>query len=116
MSRSSFVLALGVLGALAGCSSSPGPAPASSNPAGSIPSQALQAAERRGRYELGCPAAAGTISSQQNINSNMWSGFERSEFTVVVTGCEKRATYQVVCTQDATVGGADGGCLAASSK
>jgi hypothetical protein len=114
--RSRLLLAAGVLGALGGCSSSPGPAPPPGNPAGSIPSQAVQAAQRRGRYELGCPAATGTISSQQSVNSTMWSGFERSEFTVVVSGCEKKATYQVVCTQDANTGGMDGGCLAASSK
>ncbi len=65
---------------------------------------------------MACPAAAGAISSQQILNPVMWGGFERSEFTVVVSGCDKKATYQVVCTQDTNLGGADGGCLAASSK
>lgn len=116
MSKQRILLALGALAAVAGCSSSPAPAPAAQNPAGSIPSQALQAAVRRGRAEMACPAAAGTIASQQSVNPVMWGGFERSEYTVVVSGCDKKSTYQVVCTQDASLGGSDGGCLAASSK
>ena len=74
--------------------------------------EAIAAALDRGRFELECPAATGTVLSQELVQRPMvgWRTIAaaRSEYTVGVEGCGQRRTYGVVCRQ----GG--GGCFAAS--
>jgi len=75
-------------------------------------SEAIATALDRGRFELECPAATGTVLSQELVQRPMVSwrtiAAARSEYTVGVEGCGQRRTYAVVCRQ----GG--GGCFAAS--
>jgi len=63
--------------------------------------EALQEATNRGRFEMNCPAATGTVISkdlmQPAVQSIRFSGPERGEFTVGVSGCGQRATYIVIC-------------------
>ena len=58
---------------------------------------AMNAAVRRGQFEMGCPAAAGTVISSNVLQPALWGGIERAEYTIGVQGCGKRATYVSVC-------------------
>jgi hypothetical protein len=63
--------------------------------------EALQEATNRGRFEMNCPAATGTVISkdlmQPAVQAIRFSGPERGEFTVGVSGCGQRSTYIVIC-------------------
>jgi hypothetical protein len=63
---------------------------------------ALQAATRRGQFEMGCPQATGTVLSATMLQPLVWGGFERAEYTVGVEGCGLRKTYVVVCQLGST--------------
>jgi hypothetical protein len=58
---------------------------------------ATQVAVNRGRFELGCPQATGTILSSNVLQPVAWRGQERAEYTIGVEGCGQRKTYIVVC-------------------
>lgn len=75
---------------------------------------AVQVAKQRGKFELNCPSATATVLSNEMIQSEVvnprWAPPQRAEYTVGVAGCNKRATYLVVCA----VGGT--GCVAAGAQ
>jgi len=77
-------------------------------------SDALQVAKQRGRFELNCPAATATVLSKEMIQSEIvnprWAPPQRAEYTVGVAGCNKRATYLVICTEGGT------GCVAGGAR
>ncbi len=58
---------------------------------------ATQAAVQRGRFEMACPQAMGTILSSNLLQPVVWGGMERAEYTIGVEGCGQRRTYIVVC-------------------
>jgi hypothetical protein len=63
---------------------------------------ATQTALERGRFELDCPSATGTVLSKDFIRPAVeddWGDFgvERLEYTIGVAGCGKRTTYIVIC-------------------
>jgi hypothetical protein len=62
---------------------------------------AVQAALQRGRFDLSCPSATGTVLSSDFIQPAVqgpWvNGLERVEYTVGVAGCDQRTTYVVLC-------------------
>jgi hypothetical protein len=64
--------------------------------------QALQTAVNRGKFEMSCPAATGTVISEDMLQPAIQGfaargGPERAEYTVGVEGCGQRATYMVIC-------------------
>lgn len=71
---------------------------------------AIQAAERRGQFELSCPAATGSVLSSNMLQPVLWGGEERAEYTIGVTGCNKRAVYVVICPMGST------GCFAGDGR
>ena len=75
---------------------------------------ATQVAKQRGKFELNCPTATASILSKEMIQSEVmnprWAPPQRAEYTVGVAGCEKRATYLVVCAEGGT------GCIAAGAQ
>jgi hypothetical protein len=75
---------------------------------------AIQTAVSRGQFEMNCPAATGTVISSDFIQPALqgpWvSGPERTEYTVGVSGCDKRRTYVVICQIDSQ------GCFAAGGR
>ena len=77
-------------------------------------SMAIQTALSRGKFELDCPAATGTVLSQETvqpvIRGPLVGGMERVQYTVGVAGCDKRQSYVVICE----VGGS--GCFAADGQ
>jgi hypothetical protein len=75
---------------------------------------ATQVAKQRGKFELNCPTATATVLSKEMIQSEIvnprWAPPQRAEYTVGVAGCNKRATYMVVCAEGGT------GCIAAGAQ
>jgi hypothetical protein len=75
---------------------------------------ALQVAKQRGKFELNCPSATATMISNEMIQSEIvnprWAPPERAEYTIGVAGCNKRATYLVICAQGGT------GCVAGGAR
>lgn len=64
---------------------------------------AIETALQRGRFDLNCPAATGTVLSQDYIQPAMqgpWvGGLTRVEYTIGVAGCDQRTTYVVICQE-----------------
>jgi len=75
---------------------------------------ATHVAQRRGAFELNCPAATATVLSKEMIQSPLtnprWAPPERAEYTVGVSGCNQRAPYLVVCAEGGT------GCVAVGTQ
>jgi hypothetical protein len=65
--------------------------------------EAIQAALQRGRFDLNCPTATGTVLSNDYIQPAIqgpWvGGLNRVEYTVGVEGCNQRTTYIVICQE-----------------
>jgi hypothetical protein len=57
----------------------------------------MQAALRRGQFELNCPAATGSLLTSNLLQSSFYGGLEHAEYTIGVTGCGRRAVYVGVC-------------------
>jgi len=72
-------------------------------------SAALESAVNRGRFELSCPEATGSVLSRQLIEPLRFGGVERAEYTIGIEGCGQRKTSIVVCAVDGS------GCFAAES-
>ena len=90
-------------GILAGCATPPGQVLDGMEPT------AINSALQRGRFELNCPGAEATLLSrelmQPAIEGPRYMGIQRGSFTVGVSGCNQRKTYQIICPE----GG--GGCF-----
>jgi hypothetical protein len=78
--------------------------------------QAIQTAVNRGKFEMNCPAATGSVLSKDMLQPALQGGFyvrggpERAEYTVGVSGCGERATYLVICPLDQS------GCWSAGAR
>jgi hypothetical protein len=73
-------------------------------------SVAMQAAVKRGQFELSCASASGAVLSSTLLQPALYNGLERAEYTIGVSGCGKRTTYISVCQINATA------CFAASGN
>jgi hypothetical protein len=66
--------------------------------------QAVDLAQRRGAFEMNCPAATAQMLSRQElqplVDTFRYSGPMRAEYTIGVAGCGKRTTYIVICPED----------------
>lgn len=65
---------------------------------------ALNTALARGRFELNCPQASGTVLSQKVTYINGMGmgmagggGYEWTEYTIGIRGCGKQAVYETMC-------------------
>jgi hypothetical protein len=64
--------------------------------------EAIAMAQRRAQFELACPAASAQVLSRETLQPISFRfGIERAEYTIGVTGCGKRATYVVICPDQA---------------
>ena len=64
--------------------------------------QALEMAAQRGRFDLQCPTAEPTLLSReltQPVEGIRFGGVPRGVFTVGVSGCGQRTTYQIFCPE-----------------
>jgi hypothetical protein len=103
MFNTRFLLALTTLVIVSGCQTQ-------SQMLGSEEGIAIHTAERRGQFELNCPAATGSILSSNMLQPVLWRGEERAEYSVGVSGCGKRAVYVVICPLAST------GCFAGAGR
>ena len=94
MSRSFALVMVGMAMAVGGCVT----------PAQFLDSKqpmAVKTAVTRGQFELNCPTAEGTVLSKEVIQPPMrgpWvGGVQRAEYTVGVSGCDKRIVFTVIC-------------------
>jgi outer membrane murein-binding lipoprotein Lpp len=80
----------------------------------SMQSDAVHVAQRRGAFEMNCPAATAQVISNEMIQSPIinprFAPPQRAEYTVGVSGCGQRATYLVICPEGGT------GCIAGGSR
>jgi len=64
-------------------------------------SMAMQTAVTRAQFEMNCPTATGTVLSREVVQPAVVGpavgGLQRAEFTIGVAGCDKRATFVVIC-------------------
>jgi hypothetical protein len=65
---------------------------------------ALNTALARGRFELNCPQANGTVLSQKvtyinglGVGMGGGGGYEWTEYTIGVRGCGKSTVYETMC-------------------
>ena len=65
---------------------------------------ALNTALARGRFELNCPQASGTVLSQKvtyingmGIGMGGGGGYEWTEYTIGVRGCGKSVVFETMC-------------------
>jgi hypothetical protein len=76
--------------------------------------EAVQVATRRAQFELNCPQVNTEVISREKVVPPVagprFSPPERAEYTVGVSGCGKRHSYLVTCTEGA------GGCVAAGGR
>jgi hypothetical protein len=79
-----------------------------------IEPEAIQTAVNRGKFEMNCPDATGSVLSkdilQPAVQAIRFSGPERAEYTIGVAGCGQRATYLVICPLDQS------GCWSAGAR
>lgn len=101
--RSALVLALPVL--LTACASGP---PFIDQ----MQETAVDMAVRRGAFEMNCPSAKGDLLSSETVQPISFRfGYERAEYTVGVSGCDKRSSYVVICPDNGSKS-----CFAGASR
>jgi hypothetical protein len=107
MKSYSFRFALVALASLASCES---PNQILNDQAG----VATQTALSRGKFDLSCPDAQASVLSRNLINpvlnGPLDQGVQRTEYTIGVSGCGKKATYITVCQVGAV------GCIAGEGR
>ena len=68
--------------------------------------EAISMAQRRGAFELNCPAATAQMLSRETLQPLVqnwrFQGTVRAEYTIGVSGCGQRTTYVVICPQDSS--------------
>jgi len=62
--------------------------------------EAVSMAVRRAQFEFNCPAATGEIISRETVQPLAFGGPLRAEYTIGVVGCQRRATFVVICSQN----------------
>lgn len=66
-------------------------------------SMAIDTAVDRGKFTMNCPSATGEVISREVVQPAMQSpwvhGIPRNEYTVGVTGCNRRHIFIVICPQ-----------------
>jgi hypothetical protein len=62
--------------------------------------EAMSRAERRAQFELDCQAATGQVLNRQSIEPLFFGGPQRAQYTIGVSGCGKRTTIMVLCSDN----------------
>ena len=76
--------------------------------------EAIQMAERRGQFEMNCPQVSSEIVSRETlqpvVQTFRYTGPQRAEYTIGVSGCGKRTIYVVICPDNGS------GCFAGGAR
>ena len=70
---------------------------------------AINSALARGQFDLQCPGAQASVLSKELMQPLFFGGPERGLYTIGVSGCNQRKTYQIICPQG------EGGCFPADT-
>lgn len=62
--------------------------------------EATAKAERRAQFDLNCPSATGQVINRESIEPLAFGGPLRAQYTIGVSGCGKRATVVVWCSEN----------------
>jgi len=77
--------------------------------------QAAEMALRRGQFELQCPTATAQLLSRETlqplVQTMVYTGPTRAEYTIGVAGCGQRVTYIVICPDNGSMS-----CFAGASR
>jgi hypothetical protein len=69
--------------------------------------EAVNMAVRRGQFEMQCPGATGQVISHETlqplVQTFRYTGPDRAEYTVGVSGCGQNATYVVICPDNGSM-------------
>ena len=69
--------------------------------------EAVNMAVRRGQFEMQCPGATGQVISRETlqplVQTFVYTGPSRAEYTVGVSGCGQNATYIVICPDNGSM-------------
>jgi hypothetical protein len=72
-----------------------------------IQPEAVNMALRRGQFELQCPTATAQMLSRETlqplVQTFRYTGPDRAEYTVGVSGCGQNATYVVICPDNGSL-------------
>jgi hypothetical protein len=88
-----FLAAMGLALVASGCASGP-PFIDAMQP------KAIAMAENRARFELNCPTATGAVLNRQQLEPLLFGGPLRASYTIGISGCDKRATVTVLCSEN----------------
>jgi hypothetical protein len=62
--------------------------------------QAMDKAVRRAQFTMGCDGATGEVINRQELEPLFFGGPIRAHYTIGVTGCGKRMTVVVLCSDN----------------
>lgn len=62
--------------------------------------EAMAKAVRRAQFAFDCPSTSGQVLNRQNLEPMFFGGPVRAQYTIGVTGCGKRATVEVLCSEN----------------
>jgi hypothetical protein len=62
--------------------------------------QAMDKAVRRAQFTMGCPDATGEVLNREQLEPLVFGGPQRAHYTIGVSGCGKRATVVVLCSEN----------------
>jgi hypothetical protein len=69
--------------------------------------EAVNMALRRGQFEMQCPSATAQLLSRETlqplVQTFRYTGPDRAEYTVGVSGCGQNATYVVICPDNGSL-------------
>jgi len=77
--------------------------------------EAVNMAVRRAQFEMNCPNVTAEVVSRETmqpvVQTFVYTGVTRAEYTIGVNGCGQRALYIVICPDNGS-----GNCFAGGSR
>jgi hypothetical protein len=61
---------------------------------------AIAKAERRAQFDLDCPNATSQVLNREEIQPLLFGGPQRAQYTIGVSGCGRRMTIVVLCSDN----------------
>jgi hypothetical protein len=62
--------------------------------------RAKSMAESQALFALNCPSATGSVLNSQELQPLVFGGPVRAEYSIGVTGCDKRTIIKVLCSEN----------------
>ena len=62
--------------------------------------QAMSMAKSEAQFALNCPSATGSVLNRQELQPLLFGGPLRAEYSIGVSGCDKRTIVKVLCSEN----------------